>query len=406
MPESSPALLVHPMPGRRTAFAGLWLTRGAAHDPSDLAGATHLIEHLTLRRCGDRDRIALARLVDRLGGEVDAWTSADAMALTARTTCEALPEALDLLADALLEPTFAPADVELERRVTLAEMEMVRDDPVEQVSEAILHAAWGDHPLARPVIGSAETVAAMTPATLARHHRQLVAPGRVVAAVAGDVTPADLEPWVRRLGLARPPATPPLPPLRWRDGQRTIARDGIDQVHVRLAFPAPAAGNPVEQVVVVLNRVLGVGVSSRLFQRVREEEGLAYEIWSAATLYREGGLVEVGWTCSTDAFAAAWRVVAEELDRFERTLSEDDVAVAREGLLRGLEMDLEAPAGRAGLDVAEVLERGRRFDPAAARAELAAVSPEAVRRLAARVLDRRRAASAVCAPSGFAVRVA
>ena len=166
------------MSGRRTVAAGVWITRGSAHDPDDIAGATHLVEHLTLRSCGGRDRRSLALAIDRLGGEVDAWTSSELMGVSVNTTVDALDEALDLLVDAILTPTFAPDDVALELRVTEAELELMADDPGERVEEALLRAAWGDHPLARPVIGTRESLARLTPAVLERHHEMLVRPGR------------------------------------------------------------------------------------------------------------------------------------------------------------------------------------------------------------------------------------
>jgi predicted Zn-dependent peptidase len=137
--------------GRETVAAGVWVTRGAAHDPQPIAGATHLVEHLTLRACGPHDRHSLALAVGRLGGEVDAWTSSELMGISVNTTVDAIDDALDLLVDAVLSPTFEPDDVELEQRVTRAELELVADDPAERVGEALLQAAWGAHPLARPV---------------------------------------------------------------------------------------------------------------------------------------------------------------------------------------------------------------------------------------------------------------
>ena len=399
------ALLLQPTPGRRTAFAGVWSARGAAHDDPSEAGATHLVEHLTLRRCGHRDRRELARLVDRLGGEVDAWTSSDAMAVSVQTTADAVPEALDLLVDAVLDPTFEPEDVELERRVTLAELEMVRDDPAEQVEEALLHAAWGDHPMARPVIGSEATVAGLTPEALRRHHRRLVAPGGLLAVVAGDVDPVLVRDRLARLPLDTLPVAPPLPPLTWAGRHVRLDRDGIDQVHARLAFPTPPVAAPEIASVVVLNRLLGVGASSRLFQRLREDEGLTYDISSGLALRHQGGLLEVGWVCSTDVFPAVVRAVREELAAASKPTT-DEVEVAKEALRRGLDMDVESPAGLATLDVGEVLDRGRRFDLEATRAELEAVTADTVADVAMQVLRLDRMASAVCSPAGFVARVA
>ena len=407
MTGSSPAaLLVRPLPDRRAVTAGVWIVHGAAHDPETEAGATHLLEHLTLRRCGAHDRLSLARLVDRLGGEVDAWTSAEVMGVTGNTTRDAAGDLLDLLVEAVTSPSLAREDVELERRVALAELDLLLDDPAELVEEALLHAAWGDHPLARPILGSRETLRRLGPRALARHRTRLVAPGRLLVAVAGDVQPAAVAERVARLPLTRPPTAPPLPSLRWIGGERRVERPGVEQVHARCAFPVPGAGDPSLPVVSVLERLLGGGASSRLFQRLREEEGLVYDVWSELVIRQPGGLLEVGWASSPDAFPEVRRLVVEELSRAARTVTGDEVAVAREGLRRSLRLDADSPSGLCSLDVAEVLDHGRRFDLDRAEAELEAVQLGDVCEMASRILRPEAMARAVCGPEGVAERVA
>ena len=401
-----PALLLQTTPGRETVAAGVWITRGAAHDPHSIAGATHLVEHLTLRACGAHDRRMLARLVDRLGGEVDAWTSSELMGISINTTADATGDALDLLVDAVLSPTFEPDDVELERRVTRAELELVADDPAERVGEALLKAAWGEHPLARPVIGTFETLDELTPKVLRDHHAALLQPGGMVAAVAGDVSPDEVASRLSRLPLSQIPSVPELPPLSWRGAHLDLSREGTDQVHARLAFEAIAVSDPRIPALVILNRTLGDGASSRLFQRLREEEGLTYDIWSGPVMWRLGGFLEVGWACAPQAFADSWRLVLDELIRISRDLTDEEVEVAKEGILRGLRMDMESPSARCSLDVGEMLEHSRRFDPAVVCRELEAVTRDDVLALAAEILQPDACASAVCGPEGAATRVA
>jgi predicted Zn-dependent peptidase len=338
-PVTPEGLLITPMPGRRTVTAGVWVQCGSAHEPATLAGATHLVEHLTLRRCGGRDRRALAREVDRLGGDVDAWTGTELMAVTVQTTIDALEPALELLCDAVLRPTFDPLDIALEQKVIQAELEMVRDDPAELVEEALLRAAWGDHPLARPVIGHEETIARLDPVLLRRHHRDMVRPGRLLAAVAGEVDPAAVAARLADLPLGERPGVGGMPPLTWAGRRLRVVRDGIDQVHTRLAFPAIGLGDPRLSAMAVLNRVLGVGASSRLFQRLREEEGLVYDIWTAHVARSIGGLMEIGWVCAPEVFSRVRALVTEELGGLIRGLGADEVEVAKESLLRGLMMD-------------------------------------------------------------------
>jgi predicted Zn-dependent peptidase len=401
-----PALLVQTTPGRETVAAGVWITRGAAHDPQAIAGATHLVEHLTLRACGEHDRKTLARLVDRLGGEVDAWTSSEMMGISVNTTADAAGDALDLLVDAVLSPTFEADDVELERRVTRAELELVADDPAEKVGEALLKAAWGEHPLARPVIGTFETLDALTPGILRDHHETLVQPGNVISAVVGDVSPDDVANRLGRLPLSQTPSVSELPPLSWQGAHLDLNREGTDQVHARLAFEALAVSDPRLPAMVILNRTLGDGASSRLFQRLREEEGLTYDIWSGPVMWRLGGFLEVGWACAPQAFTDSWRLVLDELFRISRDISDEEVEVAKEGILRGLRMDMESPGARCSLDVGEMLERNRRFDPEIVCRELEAVTCDDVLRLAAEIMKPDTYASAVCGPEGAAIRVA
>ncbi len=398
--NSQPALLVQHLPGRETVAAGVWVTRGSADEAADLAGATHLVEHLTLRRCGGRDRRVMAALVDRLGGDVDAWTGTEMMGVSLTTTADSLGEGLELLVDAITEPSFDPEDVELERRVILAELELIHDDPAELVEEALLRAAWGGHSLARPVIGSAESVAAMDIATLRRHHAELIQPGRLVVAVAGDIDGNGSLSCLERLDLNSVPTRSRMADLEWSTGREMVTRTWADQVHTRLAFEAIPSGDPRLAPLTVLNRVLGNGSSSRLFQCLREGEGLTYDIWSGLALRRSGGLLEIGWACAPEVNERVWDHVLAEVERLPGDLGADEVEVALEGILRGLRMDSDLPMARCAMDVAEVLDRGRRFDLATVRAEIEAVTIDDVRALAETILRPDRMAAALCGPEG------
>ena len=398
--QDSPALLIQHLPGRETVAAGVWITRGSAPESDELAGATQLVEKLTLRRCGGRDRHELAALVDRLGGDVDAWTGSEMMGVSLTTTAEAIGDGLDLLVDAVADPSFEPEDLELERRVILAELELLHDDPSELVEEALLRAAWDGHSLARPVIGTRESVRSLDAETLRAHHRDLIAPGRLVVAVAGDLNGLDANGRLDRLGLGTEPVRPELPPLEWQGLRETVTRSWADQVHTRMAFEAIASGDDRLAALSVLNRLLGVGAASRLFQKLREGEGLTYDIWSALSVRGPGGLLEIGWACAPGVNHQVWDMVVAEVERLAKDLDPDEVEVAREGLLRGLRMDSDLPVARCAMDVAEVLDRGRRFDLATIKTELGAVTTDQVRDLAQSILRPEHMAAAVCGPEG------
>jgi predicted Zn-dependent peptidase len=340
-------------------------------------------------------------LMDRLGGEVDAWTSSETMGLAVQTTSDALPEALGILRDAVLEPSFAEEDVDLERQVALAELDLMHDDPAERVGEAILKAAWGEHPLATPIIGTRETLQELGPQKLADHHRdRLLRHGGMLLAVVGDV---DLDQVARELeGLPLGPAVnrPPLEEPMWIGGRLRLDRGAADQVHVRLAFPAVSIRDSLAPAVAVVSRILGSAHSSRLFQRLREDEGLTYDIWSDTVLCSVGGLLEVGWACSPDRSETAWSMVEEEILRLPTDISDREVEVAVQGMVRGLQMEAETAAGMASLDVAEVLERGHRFNIDSVVKEIQSITPDTVREVARMILKPETMASAVCGPEG------
>lgn len=393
------SVLVHRRPGRRTVSIGIWFAHGAAHDPSSLAGATHLVEHLTLRRCGGRDRRSLAELLDRLGGEVDAWTSSETMGLAVQTTSDALPEALGILRDAALEPSFDEEDVSLERQIALAELDLMHDDPAERVGEAILKAAWGDHPLATPIIGTRGTLERLGARELAIHHQEsLLRKGGMLLAVVGDVDMDQVAHILEGLPLGSGVSRPPLEAPEWIGDRQRLDRGAADQVHVRFAFPAVSIRDPLAPVVAVVSRILGSGHSSRLFQRLREDEGLTYDVWSDTVLRSVGGILEVGWACSPDRHNSAWAMVEEEIFQLPSNISDREVEVAVQGMVRSLQMEAETAAGTASLDVAEVLERGCRFDLDSVVNEIRSITPEQVREVARDILKPETMASAVCGP--------
>jgi predicted Zn-dependent peptidase len=234
----------------------------------------------------------------------------------------------------------------------------------------------------------------------------MVQAGALVVAVVGDVPQPPVVEALARLPLAAAPRRPALPEVKFEGRHVTLRRDGQEQAHVRLVFDAPAAGDRRVPALLVLNRLLGDGASSRLFQRVREDAGLTYDIWSGPILRQPAGLLEVGWACSPERFAESWQLVVEELDRAARDIGADEIEVAREGLLRTLQMDLESPSGWCALDVGEFIDRDRRFDPDRACGEIRSVTLDDVRQLAAEVLQPENRASAVCGPEGVASRVA
>jgi predicted Zn-dependent peptidase len=395
--QAGPVLLVEPLPGATTAV-GAWIRCGSAHEDATTAGITHLIEHLLLRRCGARTPEAIAELIDSLGGAVDAFTTREACAVTAHVPAERFEEAFNLILDAVFTPRLASEDVELERRVVAAEFDLVQDSPAETAAENALRACWGDHPLARPVLGRREIVQGLAAADLARHHACHFTADNLVMVVAG---PVDEERIAARLAALPAGGAPPraLSPLVWQPGVVVEERDGLEQIYANLVFPGLSATDPDILVLGVLHQLLGGGASSRLFRELRERLGLVYEIATSIYASSGGGVLELTFSAPVRNVEACWDGICAVLGEVGAGgVSESEVELAQRALIAGVTLGSDGADALMEANAGEFLARGRRFDPRRVRRELEAVTLAQVRALAARVVRLDRVAGAVCGP--------
>jgi predicted Zn-dependent peptidase len=395
---AGPVLLVEPLPGAATAAVGAWIRRGSAHEDDAVAGITHLLEHLLLRRCGARTPEAIAELIDSLGGAVDAFTTREACAVTAHVPAERLDEALGLILDAVFAPRFAPEDVELERKVVAAEFDLVQDSPAETAAENALRACWGEHPLARPVLGRREVVQNLQVADLARHHGRHFTTDNLLMVVAG---PVQEERIATRLSTLPGGGAPPraLAPLAWQPGVVVEERDGLEQIYANLVFPGLGATHPDILVLGVLHQLLGGGASSRLFRELRERLGLVYEIATSIYAATGGGVLDLTFSAPVRNVEACWDGIFTVLGEVGAGgVSEGEVELARRALIAGVTLGSEGTDALMEANAGEFMARGRRFDPRRVRRELEAVTREQVRALAARVVRLDLVAGAVCGP--------
>ncbi|HCR04736.1 MAG TPA: hypothetical protein DIU18_06075 [Gemmatimonadetes bacterium] len=322
--ENGAQVLSEEIPGVRSITVGVWVRQGAAHEQADVMGASHLLEHLVFKGTERRSAHDLALALEGLGGSLDAYTSREHTSFQARVLDDHLTEALDVLADLTLDPLLHAEDLDLEREVVLEEISTVEDTPDDLVFE--LHGArlWGEHPYGYPILGTRDTVAAMPTEALRRIHRERYVGKNLVVAAAGNVQHGRFLEEVERLfgGVApgeRSDRVPALPePVC---GDERVRRDGA-QSHLVFGTEAPPHSDPRRYALVLLSSALGGGMSSRLFQRVREELALAYAVFSFQSFYALAGMtgVYVGTRPLREERAVA--VVREELAR-----------VARDGLL-------------------------------------------------------------------------
>ena len=316
-------LVTESIPHVRSAAIGVWLTRGSRHESDVDSGMAHFVEHMLFKGTQSRTARDLAQAIDSIGGQMDAFTSKEYAGYYIKVLDEHLPIALDLLSDMLLRPALAPEEVLREQGVVLEEIKMVEDAPDDLVHEMFAQQFWARHPLGRPILGTADSVAGFSAARLREFFgRTYVAPNLVVAA-AGRLDHARLRDDVARafeslvpatdVVLAEPPMVSPGVVCRQKD---------IEQSHVCLGLPAMGQTHPDRHAALVLNTILGGSISSRLFQHIREDRGLAYSVFSNLATYSDAGMLSVYAGCAADSIE---EVVALTLAEF-RTLRETPVA--------------------------------------------------------------------------------
>ena len=392
LPNGVTVLSEH-VPGVRSASIGIWLLRGSRHESRESSGILHFIEHMLFKGTHSKDTATVARIIDSIGAEANAFTAKEQTCFYARVLDEHLDTAVDLLADLLLHPSFHAQDVERERKVILEELKMVHDTPDDLVVDRFLQSFWKGHALARPILGSRRTVSGFDATSLRDYYATHVRPNSVLVAVAGNVdhqrfvdsVAARLEGFS---GLA--PAAPEEPPQAL-PSVTVRSRVGLKQVYVCLGVPCFPRHHPDRDALAVLNTLLGTGMSSRLFQRVREERSLAYDVYSEAVAYRDAGYLVVYAGTSADSLRELLDVVLLELKLLAREApTADEVDRAKQSLKGGLTLGLESTFNRMSSLATDEIYFGRSFTMDEVVAGIDAVTREDMLRLASELLQPQR----------------
>ena len=339
-------LLLQEVPGAQSAALGFFVGVGSRHEAPRENGAAHFIEHMLFKGTARRSAGQLARDMDAIGGQFNAYTTKEHTCFYGRTLDRHLDEGLDILADMLFHSRFDQGDVELERGVILEEIGMYEDTPEDLVSERLSAAVYRGTPLARPILGRESTLEGMTGEWLARWQRKHYHAGNLVAALAGKFSPAQADS-LRDLLAALPSGLPAQsPPVTYRPAV-TAKKKAIEQNHLILAFPAPSYLDERRPQVLLLNALLGGGCSSRLFQQLREERGLCYSVYSYVADHADTGLLGIYAGVSRDqewaALEGARRVALELADHGP---SQEEVDRIREQAKANLLMGSESVQAR------------------------------------------------------------
>lgn len=338
------------LPGVRSAAAGIWVRTASGHEPRAKMGASHLLEHMVFKGTERRTAREIAVSLESRGGSLDAYTSRDNTSYQAHVLDSDLPLALDVLTDLVRRPLLRESDLALERNVVLEELNGVLDTPDDLIFEHFAETLWPDHPYGYSILGTAESVGALQAEDLRLVHRRGYYPGNCVIAVAGHTTHEDVLALLQGLGWFEGDPQLPCAPVAHAPaalGVHRVEASDLQQVHVVMGTETFGSADPRRWGVGLLTTVLGGGMSSRLFQRVREELGLCYSVYAWHSTYRSAGVfgVYVGTQPGT-ADQAVEAIEAELAAMAREGLPAEDLADAKGQLKGQLMLALEGTTSR------------------------------------------------------------
>lgn len=333
------------VPGSQSATVGYWVAVGSRDEEPVTYGSTHFLEHLLFKGTSRRTALDIAVAFDSVGGEHNALTAKEYTCYYAKVRDRDLPMAVTVLADMLTSSLLEPGEFESERGVILEELAMADDDPADVASERLFEAVFGDHPLGRPIGGTPESITAVGRDAVWAHYRANYRPQDLVISVAGAVDHDELLGWVTAaLGEAGWDPAAAASPVSRRDPVVGLLDRGTplalverptEQANLMLGVPALTATDPRRPALVVLNSILGGGMSSRLFQEVREKRGLAYSVYSFAAGYADTGLLGMYAGCSPRNATAVAELMLAELRRLAGEEVAPDELARAQGQLGG-----------------------------------------------------------------------
>lgn len=351
LPNGLTVLSEH-MPGVRSVALGAWVRAASLHETRELMGVSHFLEHMVFKGSERRSAKELALSLESLGGSLDAYTAREHTSFQARVLDEHLPQAADVMFDLMFRPKLRESDLELERGVILEEIAMVEDTPDDIVFEIHGETLWGEHPYGYSILGTPETVEAMTVEDLRRVHRRAYRPERVVVAAAGHVTHDQLLAVLAATGWADLKGTEPLesmdvpPAVAAAPTERRVERD-IHQTHLVLGNVTVPHADERRHALQLVNALFGGGMSSRLFQRVREELGLAYSVHSFQSFHVTAGTQGIYLGCAPERVDEALGEIRNELALLQLTgLTAEDLAMGKQQLKGQITLSMESVGAR------------------------------------------------------------
>ena len=341
-------LVTETMPHVRSVTIGVWLTRGSRHESDALSGIAHFVEHMLFKGSDTRTAEDIAQSIDSIGGQLDAFTAKEYASYYIKVLDEHLPLAVDLLSDVVLRPAFSAEEIEREKKVILEEIKMVEDTPDDLVHELFTQHFWEGHPLGRPILGSKETVEALTQDALREYFAGAYVGSNIIVSAAGNIQHGTVKDLIQTSFGSVKREGEPLNGTPPKVVPQVITRTKeLEQSHVCLGTTSYPQRHDDRYVCYILNTVLGGSMSSRLFQNVREKRGLAYSVFSGLSAYRDAGNLTIYAGCANDAIEEVVDLCSAELRALKHTpVPESELRRAKDHLKGSLMLSLENTASR------------------------------------------------------------
>ncbi len=335
----------------RSVSLGVWIATGSRSESPDQNGISHFIEHMVFKGTTKRSAEDIARSVDSIGGGLDAFTAKEMVSYNTKVLDEHLPLAFDVLADMVLNPLFRDEDIEKEKGVILEELKMEVDNPEYLLHEIFSSNFYKDHPIGKPILGTKDTVRKFDREMIHHYYRRYYSPKNILITAAGNLKHAHLVELARqhfedlRVHGSLSPDPPPVPHARLVFRNKV----SLEQTHLYMGVPAYPFPHELRFACYALNTVLGGGMSSRLFQNIREKQGLAYAVYSELSMYRDTGCMAIYAGTSTESAAKVIElIVAEFRELKEKLVPAEELRRAKDHLKGSFMLGLESTSSRMG----------------------------------------------------------
>ena len=387
------------MPGIETAAVGLYADTGSRFESERLNGIAHLFEHMVFKGAGGRSAREISEAIEDVGGDLNAATDRDSTSFTASVMAEHIPLGVELIADLILKPHFAEPDLEREKQVVLQELGEARDTPSDLIFEELQAAAFTDQPLGRSILGSEESIEAIAVEDLHAWRETQYRGGTLSLVAAGKVDHDRLVALAEKhLGALPPGICDPPVPSTFTGGDR-VGRTASDQAHLALGYGGPGQLDEDYYAARLFSDAVGGGMSSRLFQQLREDKGLAYTIYAMLMPWRDCGMFAVYAATARRESTAAAVLIEEVLTQAAKDMSQRELDRVRTQARAGLLMSLESSWGQAHYVARMLSLHGRLVEPKEVIAELNSVTLDQARAAGAKMLAGPRARSTIGFPA-------